>query len=368
MSLVNKFSDKISDLQIRNQKTFILVLIGIILVSIPGTFFLVGNVEASLEKVLPSDVTEVKKMNDMRSLFGADMMYVVFYTSEYLTDIRDPSAVEYINLISKKIEENEYILGTRSYVDILEIYNEGNIPQSKREISEILSLDQTSNQYVSDDYSMTFIEVTSDTGASSRVIREVVDKINYDINSLERYNPGLEIGITGFNAIDKATFDVIISDFMKIMIVSFVLMTAFLFVYFRDPIKVFTSLLTIIVSLIITLGLTGYLGITITVVTMVAAAMIMALGISYGINVNYEYFLLRRNYLRKKSLKMLNSSLIKALLGSSLTTSAGFLALLFGVMPAMKNLGIILAMGIVITLAFSVFFLPIIIYLLDSKD
>ena len=59
--------------------------------------------------------------------------------------------------------------------------------------------------------------------------------------------------------------------------------------------------------------------------------------------------------------------LLRAMLGASLTTSAGFLALLFGVLPAMKNLGIILALGIIFTLIGAVFLLPVVIYLSDNK-
>ena len=59
--------------------------------------------------------------------------------------------------------------------------------------------------------------------------------------------------------------------------------------------------------------------------------------------------------------------LLRAMLGASLTTMAGFLALLFGVLPAMKTLGIILAIGIFTTLIGAIFLLPVVIYLYDRK-
>jgi len=39
------------------------------------------------------------------------------------------------------------------------------------------------------------------------------------------------------------------------------------------------------------------------------------------------------------------NELLRAMIAASLTTMAGFLALLFGVLPAMKVLGIILSIG-----------------------
>ena len=56
------------------------------------------------------------------------------------------------------------------------------------------------------------------------------------------------------------------------------------------------------------------------------------------------------------------------MIGASLTTMAGFLALLFGVLPAMKTLGIILAIGIFTTLIGAIFLLPVIIYLYDVSQ
>jgi len=61
------------------------------------------------------------------------------------------------------------------------------------------------------------------------------------------------------------------------------------------------------------------------------------------------------------------SELLRAMVGASLTTIAGFLALLFGVLPAMKNLGIILALGILTTLVSAIFMLPVLVYLYDTR-
>ena len=80
----------------------------------------------------------------------------------------------------------------------------------------------------------------------------------------------------------------------------------------------------------------------------------------------HAYHILRKKHSKNKTLEELNKDLIRALVGSSLTTSAGFLALLAGVLPAMKNLGIVLAIGITVTLITSIFFLPVIIFKLDK--
>ena len=342
---LERMGERLAGRQLRRKALFMGMLVVLLVATIPGIPLLMGNVEPSLEKILPQEVEEVRLMNEMRAKFGADMSY----------------------LLSERVRTNEYILEVQGLPDVVKEMNDGVIPDSDRRIEELVSLHPQTPRYVNHDYSLAVLHLRTDTGASAGLIDQVVEDTQRAIDATEPSNPGVRVEMTGFNTIDKATFEVIIDDFKSITGLSFLLIAGFLFVYFRSWRKVAASLSVIVASLIVTLGLTGYLGITITVVTMVAAAMIMALGISYGINVTYDYYRLRRSLGRDKALRTLNRGLIRALVGSSLTTSAGFLALLFGVIPAMKNLGIVLAMGISVTLLVSVLFLPVVLLLTDKN-
>lgn len=367
MSFLEELGKSIAKKQIKNPAFFLIGILVVMALIIPGSVFLLENVEPSLEKVLPQNVQEVKTMNDMRSLFGADMMYLVFNIDGPINDVRNPSVIKYFDVVADKLETVDFIEEVMSISDVIKEYNYGTIPESQRTINDIIRISNDAQMFVNDDFSMAMIQIRSDTGANSQIINEVVNNIEDLMFTLEGSNPGVSYRITGFNAIDKATFEVIIKDFAYITMFSFSFIFIVLMFYFSGKIrKVLSSLSVILIAVLITLGITGYIGITVTVVTMVAAAMIMALGISYGINVTYEYYLLRGKYNKKNSLIHLNTELIRALSGSSLTTSAGFLALLFGIIPAMKNLGIVLAIGITVTLLVSILVLPVIVYKLDG--
>lgn len=359
---------KLADKQIKSSGIFMIALALLLVVTIPGIPLLLDHIEPSLEKIMPQDVQEVRTMNDMRAMYGADMMYLLIEPVGPTYDIRDPDVVTYMDMLANKLREREYILEITSLPDLVKEVNNNVIPDSNDEIRQLMSLNPRTAMYVNHDYTLALMQIRSDTGATASVIKETVDGIRFDIESLQYYNPGVSITITGFNAIDKATFEVILQDFVFITGFSFLFMSIFLLLYFKSIRKVIGALAVIMISVLVTLGLTGYLNITVTVVTMVAAAMIMALGISYGINVTYDYYLQRKKLNKQNALRELNSELIRALVGSSLTTSAGFLALLFGVIPAMKNLGTVLAMGIIVTLAVSIIFLPVIIYKLDKEE
>ena len=373
MNGLDKIARKIAHAQKQSPWIFIVVFIVLALIIIPGILFLPANIEPSIERLMPAQEKEVSLMNEMREQFGADMLYVVL-ESDYssLDDVRSVNSVEYIDLLTEKIRYNEYILGTRSLSSILKQSNNGVLPRSDYEIAQLLEQDMVMMQakdFLGEQSDRTYVEITADTGANIKIIEQVIDSIEQDVASLEVHNPGYKTKITGFGAIDKATFEVIVTDFTNITGLSFMGMVLFLFFYFNRSLK--KTLLTvslIMLSLLIMMGITGYLDLTITVMTMVAAAMIMALGISYGIHVVHGYYVLRKEYSKKNVLTHLQSDLLRALIGSSLTTSAGFLALLFGVLPAMKILGIVLAIGIVVTLLVAVFFLPALVYVTDKHS
>lgn len=163
------------------------------------------------------------------------------------------------------------------------------------------------------------------------------------------------------------------SDFAFITMVSMALVMIVVFVTFRSIVKGFLPMIVVMTALLWTMGIVGYLGLTITVVSMVSAAMIMGLGIDFGIHVVHSFFHLKEKYgdrkgTRERALKETMQELLRAMVGASFTTISGFLALLFGVLPAMKTLGIILALGIFTTLIGAVFLLPVIVYLYDRAS
>ena len=366
--MIEELAERIVKMQLKMPMAFIIVAAIITIALVPGIFKLVGNVEPSLEKVLPQDVEEVKTMNDMRTQFGADMMYLVVKTESPVNDIREPLLLKYIDILSEKLRTQEHILEINNIADIVKEENRGIIPESLIEVKEILRLNPITPRYVNDDYSITIIEIRSDTGNAAEIIKEVVDKIKIDIMSVEELNPGAKIEITGFNAIDKATFEVIISDFGYITIISMVLVGIVVFITFRSFNRGMMPMIVVMTAIIWTMGIIGYLGLTITVVTMVAAAMIMGLGIDFGIHIVYGYFKLKEEKSKTESIKETMKELLRAMIGASFTTIAGFLALLSGVLPAMKILGIILAIGIFNTLIGAIFLLPVILIYYDKID
>jgi|GEM_PF-459084 len=363
---IRLFGYALGKAQTTNPWSFVLGAIIVTLALLPGIPLLLQHVEPSLEKVLPNTIREVTVMNDMRSQFGADMFYVVV-ESENGRSVLERDALVYIDTLTQAIRTQEQILEALSIADIIKAQADNTIPLSKHQIDAITTQNPMTSAFVNRDKSITFIRVKADTGASAQQIKKVISDIAVSRALADSKNPYLRTTVTGFNAIDYATFNVIISDFSKITIISFLLMIGFLLIYYRFSIKkTIYSFVIMILSLLWTLGVVGYLGISLNVVTMVSAAMIMALGSSYGINSVYHFyddFLLQ--YPKSEAIAKFQEFLIIGLTGSALAEIAGFSALLFGQMPAMHSLGIILSIGILFALIASVVVLPAFFSLLE---
>ena len=284
--MLEETAERIVKLQVKYPKIVLLIIAFITILLIPG--ILKVKIEPSLEKVLPEDLPVIKTMNDMRNQFGADMVYIVL-EPDYAADIREPEILKYIDTLQEKLIKNENILEVSSIASIVK-EKDGFIPDSKRKIESILNEDLRTFKLTNRDYSLTFLQLRTDTGANANLIKKLKFDIKDDIAGLEELNPGLKAHVTGFNLIDKATFDIMITDFIFETPLAFVFIGIMVFIVFRSLLKGFIPMAVVMISMLWTTGMIGYFGIVLSSTNIVAAAMIMGLGIDFGMPILYRVF------------------------------------------------------------------------------
>ncbi len=360
--MLEEMAEKIVKLHVKYPKIVLMAILFVTLLFIPG--ILKVKVEPSLEKVLPDELPVIKTMNDMRNQFGADMVYIVL-EPDYAADVREPKILKYIDALQEKLIKNENILEVSSIAGIVKEKN-GFIPDSKRKIESILNEDPGVFRLANRDYSLTFLQLRTDTGTNADLIRKLKFDIKDDIASLEELNPGLKAHTTGFNIIDKATFDIMIFDFTFETPLAFVLIGIVALITFRSLAKGFIPMGVVMISMLWTAGIIGYFGIVLSSTNIVAAAMIMGLGIDFGIHILYRFYELRAGDSRENALASTLRESIRALIAAALTTIAAFLSLLSTPLPAIRNFGIILSIGIASAFVAAVVALPAVIFLYDA--
>lgn len=337
--MIEKIAKIVSELQYKHTNKVLAFFIIISILLLPGIALLPGQVEPSLERVMPGFIEELTVINHMRTQFGSDITYIVLKAEGPIYDVRSSDSIEYMKLLEESLQPKELIIGTES----------------------IASRNQEATDLMNKQYNLAIIKVITDTGSDATKIGEVVEAIERDIEQLEAENPGLTHQITGFNVLDKVTFNVIMSDFLVISGLSMAGIALLLWLFFRNGKKVLLAMSVLFLAVFWTMGITGYLSFTITVVSMVSVAMIMGLGIDFSVHVMHTYYDYRKKNTPKKSLELMHKELLRAILGAAATTIAGFLALLFGVLPAMQTLALILAIGILTTVIGAIGFMPILL-------
>jgi len=111
----------------------------------------------------------------------------------------------------------------------------------------------------------------------------------------------------------------------------------------------------------------GWLSIKLSVATVGIGAMILGLGVEYGVFMTSRYREERnKGKTQEESLKVTVPSIGSSILGSGLTTIVGFLALTFSIMPVLKDLGNSLAIGIGFSLFIAIFISPSLIILFED--
>lgn len=346
--IIENLANSLVEYQVENPYRVLGALAVLTLFILPGALNMA--IKPSTEAVLPQDDPVVESLDTLRSKFYGDTTYAVFSSD----DVRNEELMEKVLRVGNRIERFENVQSVQSPATMLE-RRYGRIPDDKDTLDSF-----NYRGTISDTEDAAIMSIRADTQANSGEI----DKLNSRINGvLDSEAPNAEVRLTGYNMIDLATFQVIISDFIRITGFSFLAVLGVLYASFRDVRKIWLPLTVVMFALVWMIGLGGWLGADLTIISMVSAAMIMGLGIDFGIHVTKKYYKSERG---REGLSVTMVELSRGLLGASMTTSVGFLALLFANLSGMHSLGIFLFTGIISAYIGSVVLLPTIIYLYDS--
>ncbi|MFB6193372.1 MAG: MMPL family transporter [Candidatus Nanohaloarchaea archaeon] len=343
--IVENAASKLVEYQVEHPYRVLGALLLLTALIIPGATQM--EIKPSTEAVLPQDDPVVESLNTLRGKFYGDTSYMVFRAE----DVRNTELLETMKRMGNRVENFENVHSVQSPASLLE-RRYSRIPEDKQTLNNF-----NYRGFVSNDYRSATMAIRADTQANPDEIKKLNNKLKQQIDA---ENPNAEVTLTGYNMIDLATFQVIISDFIRITGVAFLAVLGVLYATFRDLKKIWFPISVVMFSLIWMIGLGGWLGADLTIISMVSAAMIMGLGIDFGIHVTKKYYSMEKGI---DSLSVTMVELSRGLLGASMTTAVGFLALLAANLTGMHSLGIFLFTGIISAYIGAVVLLPTLIIL-----
>jgi predicted RND superfamily exporter protein len=133
--------------------------------------------------------------------------------------------------------------------------------------------------------------------------------------------------------------------------IALVMVTLLLTIAFRKPSSIVMTLLPLLCSVWITLGVTGFLGYELNFLTLSVTPILLGIGIDYGIHI-------MERYRKERSISMVLKETGSGLTATSLTTAFAFLSFSFSESPAVREFGIVASIGLGICLLASLHLLP----------
>ena len=347
---------------------FVLVLVITLFLGIGLTKF---AIESDIEKEMPQDLPIFKINDEISDKFGGqDVVLVVVQLDkesddkEAPVDIRDPRIIKFLMELENNLKQEDLIENVQS---VGTIFNQFGEPQSLEQVRTILSQVPSSEMFFNKDYSITLLYISTDVGSSEDKVKELTEIVSEKIETSMK-PVGIKTLITGTPPMMVTLLDLIVRDAAFTLVIAALLILVLLIIMEKSFTKAILVFFPLILGITWTLGTMGWLDIKLSIATAGIGAMILGLGVEYGIFLVTRYKEEREHHNQTDSLQTAVSGVGSSIVGSGLTTVVGFLSLAFSVMPMLRDLGITLALGVGFSLFIAIFANPSIIILEENFE
>lgn len=193
-------------------------------------------------------------------------------------------------------------------------------------------------------------------------VRDLADKVR------DRY-PHLDVYLTGVVMMNNSFPEASKSDIQNLVPAMFLMILIMLFLLLRGFSATVATFLVIALTIISAMGLAGLVGIALTGPSANAPIMILTLAVADSVHLLVTLKHEMRVHGREKREAIIESLRInfQPIFLTSLTTAIGFLSLNFGDVPPFRDLGNIVATGVIIAFILSVTLLPALMAILPVR-
>ncbi|NNG14038.1 MAG: MMPL family transporter, partial [Gammaproteobacteria bacterium] len=181
-------------------------------------------------------------------------------------------------------------------------------------------------------------------------------------------NPGMDIYITGMVAMNNAFSEASQNDIKTLVPFMFLAVIVMLAILLRSFSATFVTVVVIFLSIISAMGLAGWFGIGLSPPTTSAPTIILTMAVANCVHILMTFLKEFRGSQDKR--RAMHESLrvnFQPVFLTSLTTTLGFMSMNFSDAPPFRDLGNIVAMGVVMSFFLSVSLLPALMTLLPVK-
>ncbi len=332
------------------------------------------QVDSNIVDSLPKDDTVVKLFKEVGQRFGGNEIGMIILED---TNVLDPQVLKDIQRITDTLSEMKGILSVTSLTNIMNIkvegdnfevgklINDNNRPQNSQQADslrkEVTANKMVTGNIISKDGTATIILFTfQEDDDIHAVSQEIMDKVE-EMNLGEKYYFGGSSFLTLYVA------DVISDDLVRLIPISFILISFILFLSFRSIRGVVLPILTAALAILWALGIFVMFGLKLSMVSNNVPIIILAVGSAYAIHVLNRINQCKEKNTRMAIVKALSYMIVPVAL-TALTTMVGFLSFSFGAYLSMiRDFGLLAALGTFFAALFALIFVPAMIAIFPAK-
>jgi uncharacterized protein len=334
------------------------------------------RINSDVVSSLPDNDSDAVLLKKIGAKFGGNKTGMIILESDNLFTTEVLDHVRQITDTLKEIEGVSSVTSLTSIMDIKEgengleigqLLDEDNLPDTPEEFAilkeRVLSNRNFRGTIVSEDGTATLVIFSLNDDAD---IRSLANTVEGKIGSLKLPE---KIYYAGSPMLITSIASLISDDLARLIPIAFLLISVVLFVGFRSIKGVIIPLLTATISIIWVIGIMSLTGSEMSMVSNNIPIVLLAVGTAYAIHV-----LNRIDQVKEKP----DQAIILALtyvtipvILAALTTITGFVSFIFGsYLTMIRDFGIFTALGTLISLVLSLFFVPALIsaFSWKSKD
>lgn len=330
--------------------------------------FIVGatriKVSSSLREFYSQTDPKIRSLDLIDEAFGGSEYIMIAFPSER---VFTPGGLRVLSGISDSLEELDGVGRVRSITNIAEVVGTpwglevsqilDHMPESEDEVeafrARIAENGEISRALLSDggDYVLTLVGLSpgADAGRVARSVREAVGE----------FAPGFSPHFAGGPVLADAADEFLKIDLKKLFPLCAIVIILVLFASFRTAAGVMLPLVTVLLSVVWTMGLMGFVGIPLTQITSALPVVLLATGSAYGIHIMHRYYENRANgadggEAANRAVKSVGVAIVLA----GLTTVAGYGSNVASSIVRIREFGLLSGFGVGASLIIALAFVP----------
>jgi len=225
------------------------------------------------------------------------------------------------------------------------------------------------NNLISVDKKVTAVNITINIPLDApQGTSEVMSYSRDLIAQLKNKDPGLELYLTGLVPANNAFFEATQKDMGTLTPLMFGLIIIGLLVFLRSITGALNIIVLIILSILATMGFSGWIGVKLTPVSIAAPTIVMTVMVAHAVHILVSLlYEMRRGMPKRDALIKSLSINLKPVFLATLTTVIGFLSMHFSEVPPFHDLGNMAAMGVTVAFLLAIALLPGLIMIMPMR-